>query len=516
MPRSVQIYTWGLASAGLVMSCLALAFLPFPSLLPTLILAVAAATFERFTMTLPNRASFSLGSTFVLLAYGAHGPVAALLVELAAVAIAVVKAKRPVQKAFNFGQLLVSLTGMYLVTEALGGTGELLSVRTTVNLLIGGLAFFATNTCLISVVFALLQQRRYVWVFVEMVTESYVGIIGSLVLLPPFLYAFGVGGWPTLALLCGALLAFRYAVNLYLEQKRVHLEALGQLSTLLERKNGAQESHASRVAALARAAAEALKLSADDVDTIHTAAILHDIGEAELDARVVSVKVRRVIATLADAAEYRRHAELGEALVSKIGGLSAPARLIRHHHEAWDGSGYPDGLRGQAIPLGARILGAAEAIEESGAESIDDKLAVIEKLAGTVIDPALTCVLATAVRKVNKPTARAGAMMQEPEVSMLQGKVLESVRGSELLRTIGVGHLLMFHGDGFTDFIGEPAVPPVADEVQRMAEQAVRSQLPVRQHVVHGSKAFDVYCIPAGYESASVLVFDVTKALAVE
>ena len=508
MPRSVSFLAWGLAAAGALLLAAFAPSLSPGSILPVLGMAGLAVLFERLTMTLPNRASFSLGSTFVFLAYGVYGPGAAFVVEAAAAGSVALKSKKPVQKAFNFGQLMVSLGGLHLTSAVLGGGYA--------ALVAGSLAFFLMNTVLMSLIFRLAMGRPFRQVMADMVRESYIGVIGSTALMLPLLITFRSGGWLSLVLHCGGLLGFRFAVNLYLEQKRIHLDVLGRLCGILEQKIGAAESHASRVAQLARAIAEGLKLPAGEVDTIYAAALLHDIGEAEIDPRVVSVMARKVIPTLADRKAFAEHPVLGEALVLRMEGMAAVAKLIRGHHEAWDGSGYPDGLKGEAIPLGARILAAAEAVEELGGDR-DAKLAALPKLSGTVIDPALTGAVAAALQRIQRPATRAEAIIGDAGVTMLQNKLLQAVHSSQMLKTMGIGHVLSYGtGGGFTTFLGEPAVPPAAEEVLRLAQEAVQRQLPQRQHVVSDGVAYEVYVIPAGDDAANVLLFDITRALAVE
>jgi len=420
-----------------------------------------------------------------------------------------------VQQVFNFGQLLISLLMLHFSVTGLGQGGQGLTIAYAASLLVGGLVFFAVNTTLVGVVIYMLSRRRLVSVIAELVQESYIGVLGSLGLLLPLLVTVRQDEWPFLVLNALGLLAFRYAVNLYLEQKQTHLDSLTKLSLLIERKTGALESHAVRVANLARAMAEAMKLPADLIDTIYAAGVLHDVGEAEVDPRVVSVMARKAIPTLADLEAYRQHPVLGENLVGRMEGMAAAARLIRHHHEAWDGSGYPDGLRGDAIALGARILAAVEAVEGVGGD-LEAKLAAIGELTGSVIAPGLVAVLEAALRKCERPVEKAAAIMEDAGVTMLQSKLLQTVRSSQLLETMGVGRVLSYEHGVFTNFLGTRVSPPARDEVIRLADQCLKSQLPARTHAVEGDTVYDVYSIPAGESVVSLLLFDVTQALAVE
>lgn len=113
-----------------------------------------------------------------------------------------------------------------------------------------------------------------------------------------------------------------------------------------------------RVAGIAGAIADLLELDADRRDDLYVAALLRDVGELGIDRRVLdtpgelSEEQREVV---------RRHPLLGETILAALAFLGDASRVVRAHHERWDGSGYPDGLAGDEIPLGARILSVADA-----------------------------------------------------------------------------------------------------------------------------------------------------------
>ena len=113
-----------------------------------------------------------------------------------------------------------------------------------------------------------------------------------------------------------------------------------------------------RVAAIAGAIADKLDLDPDTRDDLYVAALLRDLGELGIDRAVLDTP-----GVLSDEqrAIVRRHPVLGETILAALAFLGQAPRFVRTHHERWDGTGYPDGLRGAAIPLGARILSVADA-----------------------------------------------------------------------------------------------------------------------------------------------------------
>jgi len=121
-----------------------------------------------------------------------------------------------------------------------------------------------------------------------------------------------------------------------------------------------ERAHAERVSVYSLAVGDALGLADAELETLRYAALLHDVGKAKLDQsllnKVGSLSEREV-------QEIRLHAELSVRLVETIEFLEPAIPLIRYHHERWNGSGYPEGLKEQQIPLGARVIGLCEAFD---------------------------------------------------------------------------------------------------------------------------------------------------------
>ncbi len=170
------------------------------------------------------------------------------------------------------------------------------------------------------------------------------------------------------------------------------------------------KGHGERTAVYALALGQALDLSQDELRDLHFAALLHDIGLLTIPADILS-KVGPL--TGDEYATLQSHPRAGAELLEPIRFLREAALLIAHHHERWDGFGYPYGLRGQFIPLGSRILAVADtfdmpanwgpAIEVSDHEST---LAHLQIVAGSQLDPDLVVTflrLAPALRLYSSP-----------------------------------------------------------------------------------------------------------------
>jgi putative nucleotidyltransferase with HDIG domain len=130
--------------------------------------------------------------------------------------------------------------------------------------------------------------------------------------------------------------------------------ALATLGTGLEISMPGIESHSRRVACYAAAAARELELPCVEVERVRRAAAIHDIGKVEMPPGLVN---RPGPLSPHEFAIVKRHAQAGERIARQFG-QGDLAAIIRHHHERFDGDGYPDGLAGERIPLGARIVAA--------------------------------------------------------------------------------------------------------------------------------------------------------------
>lgn len=128
-------------------------------------------------------------------------------------------------------------------------------------------------------------------------------------------------------------------------------------SNLIELRAGPLAGHARRVSDLARKIAERMGLSAHEAQEVMVAALLHDIGKIGFPDAVMSMPVSKMNGEMLGL--VRKHAANGALALTPLPHLRNVAAMIRSHHERWDGAGYPDGLKGEAIPLGARILAVA-------------------------------------------------------------------------------------------------------------------------------------------------------------
>ena len=183
------------------------------------------------------------------------------------------------------------------------------------------------------------------------------------------------------------------------EQCNVHVlrEAIEALSRAAEARELNGLGHGEIVARHAEIMARGLRLKSEDVADIVYAARVHDVGKIFVPERIAT---KAGPLTEEEYGLVQRHAEVGSEIVATIPGSELLQKTIEHHHEAFDGSGYPAGLRGEQIPLWARIVAIADAYANMTAErsfapaqTSDQALAELEKLSGTRYDGMLVRIL---------------------------------------------------------------------------------------------------------------------------
>jgi putative two-component system response regulator len=165
------------------------------------------------------------------------------------------------------------------------------------------------------------------------------------------------------------------------------------LANAIEARDSYLHGHCERLAALAVRLAEELSLEPEEIETLRLGAILHDVGKIGIPDRVLlkpgplDDEERRIVET---------HPEIGDKLLEPLDLLAGARPIVRHHHERWDGHGYPDRLAAEAIPLAARIVAVADSVEVMSSRQLYRKPltpeGIVEELArqrGKQWDPAV-------------------------------------------------------------------------------------------------------------------------------
>jgi putative nucleotidyltransferase with HDIG domain len=182
-----------------------------------------------------------------------------------------------------------------------------------------------------------------------------------------------------------------YPWKLLGEQDGVLLTSLQMMAQAVDLKDPYTSNHSQRVSRYATRLARTLGLPEEEVGRITTGALMHDIGKIGISGRIIRKPGRL---TAEEQVLMREHSSVSADIIESLEILGESATMVRHHHENWDGTGYPDGLKGEEIPLASRIIFVADAFDalatdrpyRKGARR-EHAVSVIKENSGTQFDP---------------------------------------------------------------------------------------------------------------------------------
>ncbi len=289
------------------------------------------------------------------------GPIPAVIVTATSLVIAGTLNRREwLKNLFNVAQTVLSLCIGFLLYYALGGTVPAISFDSSAAPYLAiVLTFFAINSCAVSGAISISDGRRFVdvWFGNTWSLIVYDLIAGALGLGVAILYGeLGMKGFLAVVLPI-VFLRHTYLINLQLQS--TNRELLDLMVKAIEARDPYTSGHSQRVSEMARVIAQEMGLSYLDVGNVSTAALLHDVGKIHEEFAPLLRKEDRL--TEDERILMESHPDRGADLVGTITRLRGDVeRMIRHHHENFDGSGYPGRMAGLDIPLGSRIIMVAD------------------------------------------------------------------------------------------------------------------------------------------------------------
>jgi putative nucleotidyltransferase with HDIG domain len=418
MPRfSLRaVYPWVVMAIGLPAVALAAAGMPWLALDPRWGVLCALTLAGAFA-TLKMRAapvSFSISDTFTFTTLLLIGPAPATIsasLEALAISCFLSPGQRRISRIlFNVAAVGLAMSVASVVWVALDGASWQIDQSSHVGLLLVATAgavgtYFLVNTWIVALAIALEQNERVVVVWkthflrlgLAYTAGGYTALL--LAMLTP---SSGMRGFLLLApmplILYASLRTWLGRVNDQIahldtmnRQYRATIEALAHA---IDAKDQVTHGHIRRVQTASLQLARALGCSDEhQIHAIEAASLLHDLGKLAIPEHILNKPGRL---TPAEYETMKDHAKIGAEILAGVDFPYPVVPIVRHHHESWDGTGYPDGLAGDNIPLGARILQVVDCFDAltshrpyRRALSRDEALAILRERRGTMYDPAV-------------------------------------------------------------------------------------------------------------------------------
>jgi putative nucleotidyltransferase with HDIG domain len=397
LPLKAQIYIYALlvvVALLVAFSCYTLRLTPLLAL-EIVIFSLAICIADYYPIELPQGNKLEVTVSCVLKTAAAiiFGPQVAILTAMLGTALGeAVRRRRWFGAAFNTAEMTVTFAIMAYAYEGIqdGARMPFHSLQNAAGVLCMLLLYYLVNTGLVAIIVTLDAGISFwrIWRdnFRDMVWNDLTIIPLGAVMAELWLHQ----PWSTLVLVLPVAVV-RQSFQFISALRQQTRQALFSMADAIDRRDPSTFEHSQRVATLAEAIAVDMNLGTDDVEMIHMAARLHDLGKIGMSNALLNKPGRF------DEEEwttFRRHPDIGADMVKSFRLFSEGQELIRHHHEHYDGHGYPLGINGAAIPQGSRILAVADSLDAMTSRRIYQKAltvedAVVELLRnkGTQFDP---------------------------------------------------------------------------------------------------------------------------------
>jgi len=351
----------------ITVSAIALFIYLVPSLLSlsniwlVLIFFLAISVFAEFIpVDLPMAGSITIGFPIDFVIILVYGPALAMLITAISAIISEVLEKKTswYKVIFNASQYALSVGVAGLTYQFVGGVvGFQNFFKFALPAALCALSYCVVNSILVAMVISLSQETKLttVWrVNIKEMIPSYlaeapmgfimaivyveVGIIGILLFFLPLLLA-------------------RRSFELYTKMRKVYLDTIRALAAAIDAKDPYTKGHSERVA---EALAQELNLSGRDIESIEYTALLHDIGKIGIADNILG---KNSSLTNKEFDKIKEHTVMGAKIIEPVDFLKNSYKAIYHHHEKYNGKGYPDGIKSEKIPMLARIIAVADAYD---------------------------------------------------------------------------------------------------------------------------------------------------------
>ena len=356
----------------------------------------------------------------------------------------------PVKVIFNVSMTANAVCLTYFAYHLSAG---LLKNSIPLLLVVAACAYFLSNTLPVAVVIALTEKKSLRGIWAETYFWSFPYYLAGAAVVGLVSFANRYVGWQSALLVMPIMYWLYRSYHLYLgrleeEKKRVeiekqqvetekrrvetekqhveqvsalHLRTIEALALAIDAKDHTTHMHLHRVRTYALEIAKELGLGEQDSDALRAAALLHDIGKLAVPDHIINKPGRL---TPEEFDKMKIHPGVGAEILEKVAFPYPVAPIVRSHHEKWNGRGYPDGLKAEEIPIGARILAAVDCLDAIATDRqyrkalpLDEAMKMVAEEAGTSFDPKVVEILQRRYVELERLAVSRMRCAEEPRIS---------------------------------------------------------------------------------------------------
>lgn len=313
-----------------------------------------------FPIRLPSGIAVSVSFAVIFASILIFEPLVAVIVSVLGDLLSLRKGRNLIQYLFNAAQFTLSVGAAALAFRLLRPGQLNFTFYYLVAALVPLLLCFLLNSFFITLIIAFtrFEQPSSVWLTnIKGLAPSFISM-APLGLIIALIYQ-NIGIWGLILFFIPMLIARQSFIS-YMDMRQTFRDTIQSLSAAIDAKDPYTRGHSTRVAAYSTALARELGWTEGKVEILQYVALIHDLGKVAVPETILKKEGKL---TADEFAQMKEHSLIGANIIKEIKFLPGGADIIKHHHERWDGKGYPDGLEGELIPEGARILAVADAFD---------------------------------------------------------------------------------------------------------------------------------------------------------
>jgi len=377
--------------------------------------AILVVLTETFTVPVQNL-SVSTTSAITVASYILFGPLSTLMIYLIGYSFRVIKTENKYKHIFNtpfYGTLfnycvftLSIVSGNFVYKIALGNDLTSKLSNNVIPIVLFCIINFFVNISIISILASLLSGKNITYFLFTNVRFALL----NLFIIAPFgviiSAIFNKYQYLGVLLMFFPLILCRYTLQLYIDSKSKYVQTMDVLMSAMEARDKYTQGHSKRVGEIAQAIATELKYSEWKLEYINVAAILHDVGKIGIDDSILNKPGKL---TEEEYNAIKQHPVIGYNIIKSIKDMDRINHIVKHHHERYDGKGYPDGMNHEQLSLDVFIIQLADTIDAMATDrpyrlalSEEEIIEEIQKYRGTQFHPKVVDAYLKVVEKRKK------------------------------------------------------------------------------------------------------------------